>query len=334
LLLAATLTACGSIRASVSGANRATLAPAGAAALALTSAHPRPCGSATTETQARAAGQVAVRIYRNELASAEVLADKRQVEHYGPLLKALERGDRASTAAAVTSLVFSHTHIVRLRVTRGRELLADVGGPQILAPVGGALRGGGRTLGHYQLSVQDDLGYVKLVGRFIGVPLVLRAATHTLPVEGTASGAPAKIPNLGPVHYRNATFEAFSFNAEAYPSGPLRISLLVPASGASSRRSCAEVRAAELGDVARRVASRFTLSPSNFSSYVKATTPLTGGLVYILSGTRQLAGSTRSAPHALPARGTVRYRGTTYEVFSFTAASSVGQVRVYQLIRM
>jgi hypothetical protein len=293
---------------------------------------PQPCGSAAAETLARAAGMVATRIYANELSSSEVFNDKHQVENFSPLLSAVASGNRQATNEAVSSLVFSHTHVVRLRVTRGAAVLADVGGPDILAPVGGSLRQGGRTIGHYVLSVQDDLGYVKLVTRFIGVPLVLRAGPRTLPIEGALSPGPASIPGHGPVRYRNTTYEAFSLNAQVFPRGPLRISLLVPVSGPLSRRTCTEIKVAELGDVARRISRRFTLSPTNFSSYIKATAPLTGGLLYIRSGSRQLAGSTHPGPRKLPDRGTVNYRGRTYGVFSFTTGTEVGQVRIYQLV--
>jgi hypothetical protein len=153
-----------------------------------------------------------------------------------------------------------------------------------------------------------------------------------LPVAGTLSPAPASIPAHGPVRYRSTAYQAFSFNAQAFPSGPLRISLLVPAPGSLSRRSCSEIKVTELGDVSRRIARRFTLSPGTFSSYIKATATLTGGLIYLRSGSRQLAGSTRPGPPSLPSQGTVSYRGKTYAVSSFTTATTVGQARIFQLV--
>jgi hypothetical protein len=332
-LAAATLAACSFANGkSAATASPPSSTPASPSATSKSSAPAQPCGSAGAETLARTAGVVATRIYANELSSSEVFTDKRQVEGFSPLLSALQSGNRTAVREAVTSLVFSHTHVVRLRVTRGGEVLADVGGPEILAPVSGSLHRGGRTLGHYVLSVQDDLGYVKLVNRFIGIPPVLRAGSHTLPIAGALAPGPASIPSHGPVGYRGTTYQAFSFGAQAFPSGPLRISLLLPAPGSLSRRGCSEIRVTELGDVARRISRRFTLSPANFSSYIKATGPLTGGLIYIRSGFRQLAGSTRPGPGALPDHGTVNYRGTTYGVSSFAAATGAGQARIYLLV--
>jgi hypothetical protein len=328
----AALAACGSAqgKGGTSSHARASVVPRAAATPGAAST---PCGGAGAETLARAEGLVATRIYANELSSAEVSADRSQVEHYRPLLNALARGDRAGVTAAVSSLVFSHTHVVRLRVSRGPVVLADIGGPYIIAPVSGTLRLAGRVLGRYVLSVQDDLGYVKLVSRFIGSPLVLREGSRAVPVAGTLTPGPSTIPDHGPLTYRHVSYQAFSFDARSFPNGRLRISLLVPVSGALARTSCAEITVAELGEVARRISRRFALSRASFSSYIRATRPLTGGLLYIRSGSRQLAGSPLPGPRRLPDRGTVDYRGKSYGVFSFTTGTAAGAVRIYQLVR-
>jgi hypothetical protein len=291
------------------------------------------CGSRAPEVLAQAAGLVATRIYAGELSSSEVQSDKREVEEYAPLLSALESDNQPAVEAAVKSLVYSGTHIVRLRVTKGSTLLADVGGPYILAPVAGVLRAGdGRAIAGYELSVQDDLGYVKLETRFIGAPLVLRVGARDVPVEGFVTPGPASIPEHGPVHYRQITYQAFSFSAGAYPSGSLRISLLVPLPSGIAEESCAEVRSDELGLVAQRISKQFPLSPGDFSTYVKLTQDDTGALLYIRSGADQLAGSTTAGPSKLPSSGSVKFRGARYEVSSFEAPTSVGQVRVYALV--
>lgn len=293
---------------------------------------PAGCGSKAPETLAQAAGLVATRIYAGELSSSEVQSDKREVEESAPLLNAVEGGEHAAIEAAVKSLVYSGTHIVRLRVLQGSTLLADVGGPYILAPVSGALRSHGRTIAHYELSVQDDLGYVKLETRFIGAPLVMRIGSRGVPVEGLVTPGPASIPEHGPVHYRHVAYQAFSFSANAYPSGSLRISLLMPLPSGIADESCPAVRSNEMGLIAQRISQQFPLAPSDFATYVKLTQGDTGGLIYIRSGSRQLAGSTAQGPSRLPSSGSVEFRGASYEVSSFEAPSSVGPVRVYALV--
>jgi hypothetical protein len=306
-----------------------SLVPAAQAA----EATPAPCGPGAAEVLATTAGAVAERIYAAEVHSSETAGDKRQIETYAPLLSAVESGEHAAIETAVHSLVYSHTHIVRLRVDRGSELLFDEGGPYILAPISGTLRAHGKTIGHFVFSVQDDLGYVKLVTRFLGVPLVLRSESGQVPVEGLLDPGPEVIPDHGPVAYRGASYQAYSFKADAYPSGRLRVSLLLPLDAALEAKSCDRVKADELGLVAQRISRRFKLSQAAFAGYITLVQTMTHGLVYVRSGSHTLAGSTHAAPPSkLPASGALRWHGVDYEVSSFRAPSSAGAVSVYLLV--
>lgn len=278
-----------------------SLVSSGAAAAGAAAPPARPgCGAAAPEVLAKAAGEVATRIYGGELGGSETRSDQHQVESYEPLLSAVAGESTSAITAAVTSLVYSHTHIVRLRVTTGSKVLADVGGPYILAPVSGVLRLHGRTIAHYVLSVQDDLGYVKLVSRFLDVPLVMRVGARQIPVEGMLVPGPASIPAQGPLTYRHTLYEAFSFNARSFPGGPLRISLLLPVPKGLSAKPCAAIKSAELGHAAQLIAGRFQLGATNFSTYVKFTSTLTHGLLYVRAGSRQLAGSSPEGPPSCP----------------------------------
>jgi hypothetical protein len=303
-------------------------APAAVAAGAL----PAACGEQAAEVLATTAGSVAERIYAAEVNSSETESDKRQIESYAPLLSAMQSGDHEAIKTAVHGLVYSHTHIVRLRVSRGSELIYDEGGPYILAPIEGRLRLHGKEVGHFVFSVQDDLGYVKLVSRFLGVPLVLRTDSGQVPVEGLLSPGPETIPDHGPVSYRGIDYEAYSFKAAAYPSGRLRVSLLVPVSAALNAKTCTRIKADEVGSVAQRISRRFKLSPSAFAPYVRLVQTMTHALVYIRSGSRTLAGNSGHAPAKLPDSGTLRFHGKSYEVSSFAAPAAGGSVRVYTLV--
>jgi hypothetical protein len=298
-------------------------------------AHPEPAPSAAcvsgAAVLANTAGAVAQRIYASEVSSSEVSSDRRQIESYAPLVQAVESNDHAALATAVHTLVYSHTHIVRLRVSVGSTLLFDEGGPYILAPVEGKLRSRGKEVGHFVFSVQDDLGYVKLETRFIGAPLVLRTESGQVPIEGLLTPGPASIPNLGPVSYKGANYEAYSFNAAAYPSGRLRISLLLPIASSLPRKTCDRIKAEEMGLITQLISRRFTLSQSSFAPYIHLTQTLTHTLVYVRKGSQKLAGG---GPAKLPSSGPLSYRGTKYEVSSFAAPASGGQVRVYVLVAL
>lgn len=340
-----------------------------------------PCATATTQTLVSIDGNVAERIYRDELVGSGTIADQHQVEENGPLLKALARvsalakgsapakssatarrgalakgneaGDRAAREAAnavteaVHGLVYSHTHIVRLRVLQGGRLLADIGGPYIIAPVGGSLRFHGRVVGTYLLSVQDDLGFVGLERRLVGVPLILHLGAMRVPLQGTTKTGSVAIPDRGAVVIRGAHFQAYSFDAKAFPTGVVRISLLLPmgrglgakggsGAGRGSALSCAAVKVAEVGRIARLIWLRFVLDGTSNSSFVTFTQSHTGALIYLREGLRQIAGSTQPGPPALPESGTVRYRGTTYGVTSFIAQTPAKPTRIpiraYELV--
>ena len=317
------------------------------------------CAASTVQTIVSIDGNVAERIYRDELVGTGTIADQHQVEENGPLLKALARvsalakgksaGARAVREAAnavteaVHQLVYSHTHIVRLRVMQGGRLLADIGGPYIIAPVGGSLRFHGRVVGTYLLSVQDDLGFVGLERRLIGIPLILHVGEVRVPLQGTTRTGSVAIPDRGAVVIRGARFQAYSFDAKAFPTGGVRISLLLPAgrgsgAGGGSALSCSAVKVAEVGRIARLIWLRFVLDGSSASSFVTFTQSHTGALTYLREGLRQIAGSTEPGPPALPESGTVRYRGTTYGVTSFIAQTPAKPtrvpVRVYELVAL
>lgn len=292
-----------------------------------------PCAAATTSTLAAVDGRVAERIYTSELVGPETIADKRQVQEYAPLLSALAEANRARITEAVHALVYSHTHIVRLRVSQGKTVLADIGGPYIVAPVGGSLFDHGRLVGSYLLSVQDDLGVVGLVKRLIGVPLTLRIGSVRVPLKGTVNSGSVAIPDSGPVTLHGHRFEAYSFDAKAFPTGVVRVSLLLPRARASTH-SCAAVRVAELGRIGRLIWGRFLLDRSPIDGFVSFLHSHTGALAYVRAGSRQLAGSTTPGPSRLPASGALRYRGVRYGVSSFTANTPSGRMRVYQLVRL
>jgi hypothetical protein len=289
------------------------------------------CGKAAPEVLAQTIGWVAHRIYTGEVDSSETIKDRLQVETYLPLLHAIAKGDKAAVKTAVTSLVYAHTHIVRLRVLKGSKLLADVGGPYILAPLSGTLSLHGRVIGHYVMSVQDDVGYVKIETRFIGAPVVLRTGAKNVPIEGLVTPGPVKIPEHGPVTYKHVVYQAYSFEANRFPSGPLQISVLVPLPAGLASKPCSVIKNSELAVVAKRISGQLSLSPANFQTYVNLVRTDTNGLLYVRAGSRQLAGSTRPGPTKLPLRGTVHYHRGSYEVFSFQAPSGIGTVRIYAL---
>jgi hypothetical protein len=293
-----------------------------------------PCAGSADTTLADTLGGVGARIYDSERTrNGSAAIAIRSVTSSSTLARAVAAGDPVAARAAVTGIVFNHLHIVRLRVIHDGRVLSDVGGPFVLAPISGNLRLHGRLVGRYVLSIQDDLGYLKLAGRLAGLKVVMRSGGRQ--VMSSLNPAPASIPRQGPLTFGGVAYVTHTLDAVAFPSGPLQIYLLARRpSPPFVTRTCFQVKVAALGNVGVYVSRRFVLSNSSYGSYVSVTHDLTHALVLVRDGSRQLAGSVRSAPALLPDSGTVTYRGKSYGVFSFPAHASGGHpIRIFLLVR-
>jgi hypothetical protein len=185
------------------------------------------CPGSPAQARVETLGHVGERIYQEELHSPDVTATLRHIESSTSFQRAVAAGDAAAARTAIIGFFGQHIHVVRVRVTIGSRLLIDEGGPFVLAPVHGTLRSGGRVVGHFTMAIQDDAGYLKLARLFTGAEVLMR--TGAKQVMGTLSPGPASVPDRGEVAYGGHTYQAYSFTGEAFPSGPLRISLLLPA---------------------------------------------------------------------------------------------------------
>ena len=151
----------------------------------------------------------------------------RDFENSRPFQEAVATDNPTATRAAIVKFFEGTLHVVRVRATLGEKLVADVGGPHVLAPIRGDVRNAhGRVVGHFLLSVQDDLGYVILAQRFAGAQVFLYEDKQLL--LGSASPAPLSIPKHGEMLFDGIRYHTYSFTAEAFPKGPLEVSLLIP----------------------------------------------------------------------------------------------------------
>jgi hypothetical protein len=186
-------------------------------------------GTSPAQAQAQALGLVAERVYYAEHAGSKAELILGYVERSRAFRKAVLAGNAVATRAAIIGFFRSHLHIVRVRVIRAGKLLVDVGGPHVLAPIPGVVRNRrGRVVAHFLLAIQDDLGFQILAHAFTEAQVLMREGPRQ--VMGTLSPGPVKVPDRGRVVYRGVTYQAYAFTAEAFPSGPLRISLLYPTS--------------------------------------------------------------------------------------------------------
>jgi len=205
--------------------------PSGAARiyllLALRSITPL-CGHTKQDTTVNTLTRVANLIYTGESgdsAQKQVL----RVQHNRALLEAVARREPAATELAIKALL--NHHIVRLRVSAGGQLLSDVGGPYVLAPVVAPLRLDGHTIGSFVLSIQDDEGYLRLSRRLAGLDVLMymeASPGEQQLVKNSLGALPGYVPVDGPYTYRGRHYRVFTVHAKAFPSGPLTIRVLVP----------------------------------------------------------------------------------------------------------
>jgi hypothetical protein len=180
------------------------------------------CGPSAEDTAYDTLSHIARQIYAGEVGPRTV-AQIDRVQGNAALLRAVARRDPNATRTAIDALL--HQHIVRLRVSAGGRLLADVGGPYVLAPVTAPLRLHGRQIGSFVLSIQDDEGYKRLANRLAGLQVLMYMGPRL--VKSTLGPSPGPIPASGTLTYRGRRFRAYTFAAEAFPSGPLRITVLM-----------------------------------------------------------------------------------------------------------
>lgn len=183
----------------------------------------RLCGPTPVDTLVNTLTPVAHLIYDAE-AGGRAQVQVQRVQHDQTLLQAVAARDPIAARAAIAGLL--HEHLVRLRVLAGGRLLADVGGPYVLAPVRAPLRLQGHTIGSLVLSIQDDEGYKRLAGRLAGLDVLMYMGSRL--VKNSLGPNPPAVPAHGTFHYRGHTFRAFTLHAMAFPSGPLRIVVLIP----------------------------------------------------------------------------------------------------------
>jgi hypothetical protein len=285
-----------------------------------------PCGRSSAATIAAVDAVAARRIYASELHGSETRLDVGRITHSTALLNALAGSNDAAVRSAVHGLVYApHWHIVRLRVISSGRVISDIGGPYIIAPVTGALRSHGKLVGRYVMSVQDDVGYVKLVTRFIGVPLELYR--NGLPLMGTVNHPPASIPKGSTVTAGSREYLPMVLNMHAFPKGDLQVALMLPQPAAAlTQESCSAVRVDAWGSIAEHVAARFKPLSAHYQDLVDVLRAITGYPAYVTSGSRRIAGG--RGPSRLPSRGAVAYAGRSWSVFSWESEPSV---RVYLL---
>jgi hypothetical protein len=190
-------------------------------------------GGQATAGQVRAdtlAG-VAMRIYRQETRGAVGHVAVKRIARDRALLAALRSGDRAALRAAALRQLFNPgKHVVRLSIVRGTRTLTNVGGAFVVAPAQLELRTrAGAPLGRLEASMQDVIGYVKLVHRLTGADVVVRGGPGH--VESSLAPTPATLPASGSVTIDGSARDVRSFHELGFGGERLTVWILSGSSG-------------------------------------------------------------------------------------------------------
>ncbi len=288
------------------------------------------CGRATLPAIAAVDETVLTDIYRNELAGTEVSFDLAQITGAHDLLAAVARHNQGATLKAVQRIVYHPAwHIVRLRVLdESGRILADVGGPSVIAPVSGVLRSGGHTIASFVMSVQDDAGVTKLETHFVGDPIGIYFQGKLVAELG--ANFPGAPPSGSALSLGGVSYLAVAGTFNAFPAGTLKAVILVSRPAASlAKQPCATVRAGEFGRVAVRLAQLASALAQHYYGYASTVRIYTGGEVFVRQGARQVTSTNGPGPAVLPTSGSVGYQGRTWLVFSFEPRRPT---RVYLLV--
>jgi hypothetical protein len=181
-------------------------------------------GSVAANARIDTLRMVARRLYLQETKGDVGHVAVRRISKDRRLLAALESGDAvALRAQALRQLFNPGKHVVRLRVVRGSRVLVDVGGAFVVSPAQKLLRSAaGAPLGTLQASMQDLIGYVKLVHRFTGVGVVVRGTGGH--VEALPAGlAHTALPTSGKASVGGRSKLVRSFAERGFAGEPLRV---------------------------------------------------------------------------------------------------------------
>jgi hypothetical protein len=184
------------------------------------------CHSRAVQARADVLTKTAKMRYDHEQYGVAVHTALRRVTHDGALLRALNAGAlKTARAEAKRQLVF---HTVRIRIVRGPRVLVDAN-PSSFAVAGptGKLHGPhGRVLGQVQVTVQDVVGFIKLVHKYHPAHLLVRGR-HGHEQTSLPASRSKRLPASGCTTVAGHAYAVRSFTRTGFAGEPLKIWLLV-----------------------------------------------------------------------------------------------------------
>jgi hypothetical protein len=123
--------------------------------------------------------------------------------------------------------VWYHWHVSRMRIYRGTNRVIDVGVPFVVAPSQMALRDSrGRSLGTLQVSIQDEIGFVRFMHRNYPVDVVVRGRGAAHVRTSLPAALDARLPDWGTATVSGTRYHVRSFMQTALSREPVKVWIL------------------------------------------------------------------------------------------------------------
>jgi hypothetical protein len=230
--LAVLAAGCGGAAIAAPTATTAAAAPTTAAA-APTAAPARRASARTAAQPSSAIDRVtalAKRQYSAEVHGPLATTLVHRVANDKTLLRTLQSGNVTATRAYIARQfpnVWYHWHVSRMRILQGSRVVDETGVPFVVAPSQLTLHGtGGRSLGTLQISIQDEIGFVRFMHRNHGVDVVVRGQGASHVRSSLPAATNVSLPSRGTTTIGGTRYQVRSFNETAWAGEPVTVWIL------------------------------------------------------------------------------------------------------------
>ncbi|HYZ29243.1 MAG TPA: hypothetical protein VE570_09335 [Thermoleophilaceae bacterium] len=200
---------------------------AGAAVSAPASTRARPSGAAAKVDRLTA---IARERYTEQVSGPHSIQTLHSVGRDPALLRLLGSGNLGALRSYVQSRyhdVWYHWHVSRMRIVQGSRVVTEQGVPFCLPASKMTLRGtNGRNAGTLYVSMQDEIGFVRLMHRDLPVQVVIRGRSGQLRTSIHAA-ALVKLPASGDVTLGGHRYLVRSFHESSWGGEPVTIWILM-----------------------------------------------------------------------------------------------------------
>jgi hypothetical protein len=186
----------------------------------------RTCAAQAAQIRVDTFAIVAKRTYAEEVYGTPNGAAFHVISRVPGLLDGLTSGDYAIARAAMHHQPIRHA--VAVRVTDDGRTLIDVG---LRFVIGGRVHAlhnqHGVYLGQIEVSIQDVIGFIRLIHRLTGCEVVVQGSTGQA-MSSLAAAAGMPLPASGPVVVAGREYTVSSFSERGFAGEPLLVSILDP----------------------------------------------------------------------------------------------------------